>query len=294
MTDRDPLQISEAELRAMTKQMNEMHAETFPVLHESLGDFGSSLRGKLRTLAEHSANRRTFLIGSGAALGGVLLAACGKDDPKPAASKSSSAAPSSASSAASSAASGAASPSGSAGGAGKDIAALSTNASLENLAVFAYMSALAEAPKGKFGKSVPPAVAEFAKHAMMQHKDHAAAFNAALKIAGAAEFTKPNPALADTVIKLFGEVKDVPGLAQLALTLENTAGATYVKQMGTLTNPDALKAVATIAPVERQHAAILNFVLGNYPVPDVFVKLDEQSGSSASLGARPDTDAGVS
>lgn len=289
MTDRDPLQISEAELRAMTKQMNEMHEETFPALHESLGDFGSSLRGKLGALA----NRRTFLIGSGAALGGVLLAACSNDDPKPAASSGPAAAAQSIS-AASSMGSAATSASESMGGAGKDIAALSTNASLENLAVFAYMSALAEAPKGKFGASVPPAVAEFAKHAMMQHRDHAAAFNAALKNAGAKEFTDPNPALAATVIKLFGEVKDVPGLAQLALTLENTAGATYVKQMGTLTNPDALKAVATIAPVERQHAAILNFVLGNYPVPDVFVKLDEQSGSSASLGARPDTDAGVS
>ena len=286
MTDRDPLQISEAELRAMTKHMNEMHAETFPVLHEALGDFGSSLRGKIRDFGRHSASRRGFLIGSGVTLGTAFVAACstGKDSPKAAAGGNSSAS------------SGAAAGSSSASGSsmGKDIAALSTNASLENLAVFAYMSALAEAPKGKFGPTVPPAVAEFAKHAMMQHKDHAAAFNAALKNAGAKEFTDPNPALAPTVIKLFGAVKDVPGLANLALTLENTAGATYVKQMGTLTNPDALKAVATIAPVERQHAAILNFVLGNYPVPDTFVKLDEQKGSSASLGARPDTDAGVS
>ena len=303
MTDRDPLQISEAELRAMTKQMNEMHEETFPVLHEALGDFGSSLRGKLRTLAAHSANRRSFLIGSGATVGGVFLAACsnGSDNPKPAASSAGSsaaaAAPSSSADAPSSSAeapsSAAESPSASTAAAGKDVAALSTNASLENLAVFAYMSALAEAPKGKFGK-VPPAVAEFAKHAMMQHKDHAAAFNAALKNAGAKEFSDPTPTLAPTVIKLFGEVKDVPGLANLALTLENTAAATYVQQMGTLTNEEALKAVATIAPVERQHAAILNFVLGNYPVPDVFVKLDAQKGPSASLGAQPDNSAGVS
>ena len=287
MTDRDPLQISEAELRAMTKQMNEMHEETFPVLHEALGDFGSSLRGKLRTLAAHSANRRSFLIGSGAAAGSVFLAACSSGSDKPAATGSSAAA------APSSEAMSSAAPSSAAAAAGKDVAALSTNASLENLAVFAYMSALAEAPKGKFGK-VPPAVEEFAKHAMMQHKDHAAAFNAALKNAGAKEFTDPTPTLAPTVIKLFGEVKDVPGLANLALTLENTAAATYVAQMGTLTNEEALKAVATIAPVERQHAAILNFVLGNYPVPDVFVKLDAQKGSSASLGAQPDNSAGVS
>ena len=54
--------------------------------------------------------------------------------------------------------------------------------------------------------------------------------------------------------------------------------------MGTLSSADGLAAVATIAPVERQHAAILHFVLGQYPVPDTFVKLDM---------ARPDSDAGV-
>ena len=137
MTDRDPLQISEAELRAMTKQMNEMHEETFPVLHEALGDFGSSLRGKLRTLAAHSANRRSFLIGSGAAAGSVFLAACSSGSDKPAATGSSAAA------APSSKAMSSAAPSSAAAAAGKDVAALSTNASLENLAVFAYMSALA-------------------------------------------------------------------------------------------------------------------------------------------------------
>ncbi|MGB9376567.1 MAG: ferritin-like domain-containing protein [Mycobacteriales bacterium] len=256
MTDKNEIQISEAQLRSMTDDMNEMHRATFPQLKEALADFGASLRTKAPS------SRRTFLMGSGVALGGLALAACSN-------TKSSGSA-------------GAASPSATAT-AGKDNAALATNASLENLAVFAYDSALKAAPSGKFGK-VPAAVAGFATNAMKQHAEHAQAFNAALTNAGGKAFTAPNPALAATVTAEFGKLKDVAGLAKLALLLENTAGQTYTKQMGTLSSPEALAAVATIAPVEQQHAAILSFVLGMYPVPETFVKLDL---------ARPDTDAGV-
>jgi hypothetical protein len=156
--------------------------------------------------------------------------------------------------------------------------------------VFAYMSALKAASTGKFGKSVPPAVAAFAQHAMQQHQDHADAFNAALVNAGGKAYTQPDPALAPAVTKMFAAVDSVPGLAKLALTLENTAGATYVKQMGEVTSAAALSAIATIAPVERQHAAILSYVLGEYPIPDTFVKLEP---TATSLGARPSSDAGI-
>ena len=267
----------ERDIRAMTAEMNDMHAETFPQLRESLGDLGSGLRKRLRT---ESASRRSFLVGGGTLLGAVALAACSNgatDNSTPGASG-----------APSSTGTGSASPSGSAGG---DIAALATNASLENLAVFAYGQALMDAPKGKFGKSVPPAIAEFAKHAKAQHTDHAKAFNAALSKAGAQPFTKPDPALAGPVTEMYGKINDLPGLAKLALTLENTAAATYTKQMGELTSAEAIAAVATIAPVERQHAAILMYVLGEYPVPDTFVQFGE---TATSLGARPSSEAGVS
>jgi len=39
-------------------------------------------------------------------------------------------------------------------------------------------------------------------------------------------------------------------------------------------SPAGIKTAATIEPVELQHAAILSFVLGKYPVPDTFTKLD--------------------
>jgi hypothetical protein len=263
--------MNERELRAMTAQMNEMHAETFPPMAEAMNDLGSGLRRRLR---EQGASRRAFLVGGGSLFGAVALAACGMSSDKTASGTSPS--PTSGSPSAS--------------GAGADVAALSTNASLENLAVFAYGQALMDAPKGKFGKKVPAAVAEFATHAKKQHTDHANAFNAALRKAGAQPFTKPDPALAGPVTEMYGKVKDLAGLATLALTLENTAAATYTKQLGELTSPEAIAAVATIAPVERQHAAVLLYVLGEYPVPDTFVQLGQ---TDTSLGARPSGEAGV-
>ncbi len=269
---KEQMQISEAELRAMTAQMNEMHEATFPQMKEALDDLGSSLR-------TNNSSRRGFLAGGSALLGGFALAACGGSE-EPSAAPSASAKPSAKASASPSAK------------ADADISGLKLNASLENLAVFAYKSALEAAPKGMFGK-VPPAVVEFATNTMKQHAEHAAAFNAALTKAGGEAFTMPNPKLAGPITEMFAALKDVPGLAKLALTLENTAAATYTKQMGEFTSPEALSAVATIAPVERQHAAILNFVLGNYPIPDTFVLLTEnKTEASSSLGARPNSDVG--
>lgn len=267
---KDEMQISEHELLAMTAQMNEMHAETFPAMQSSLAEVGSSLRIRAAALGGTFASRRGFMAGGSAIVGGLLLSACSSK------TTGTTTTPTTA----------ATTPTTSGGG---DNAALATNASLENLAVFAYGAALKAAPMGKFGK-VPPAVAAFATAAMNQHADHANAFNAALTNAGGQAFTKPDPALTPTVLQLFGKVNSVPGLAMLALTLENTAAATYIKQMGELTSPAALSAVATIAPVERQHAAILSFVLGDYPVPDTFVPL---TATATSLGARPSTEAGA-
>jgi hypothetical protein len=271
MSKNNEMQISESELRGMTAHMVEMHEETFPVLQTQLMDLGASLRERGAAIGGSVASRRGFLAGGGAIAGGVLLSACGsKDKTATGGSPSTGATTGSSSSAA-------------------DKSALATNASIEALAVFAYDSALKAAPMGKFGK-VPAAVADFATVAKQQHMDHQDAFNAALTQAGGTAFTKPDPALAAAVVKMFTATKDVVGLAKLALTLENTAAATYIAQMATLQSKAGIAAVATIAPVEQQHAAILNFVLGEYPVPDTFVKL---TMTPTSLGARPSTDAGV-
>lgn len=268
------MQCTEAELRAMTAEMNEMHQATFPQMRARLAEFGSSLR-RHRVSEAARADRRRFLVtGSGLVVGGFVLAACGNDTDST---------DNNAGSGTSDTGSDTSPKPNPGGGGGADNESLQLNASLENLAVFAYSSALEAAPKGMFGKTVPKAVAEFAMHAKMQHSEHAEAFNAALTNAGGQAYSEPTPGLAPAVKQMFAKVDSIPKLAMLALTLENTAAATYVAQMGELTSPEAISAVATIAPVERQHAAILTYLLGDYPVPATFVPLKK---SETSLGAQ--------
>ncbi|MGQ0625562.1 MAG: ferritin-like domain-containing protein [Sporichthyaceae bacterium] len=269
------MQISEHELRAMTAHMNEMHEATFPQMRAAMSDLGAALR-KRRAEDALRGSRRRFLLGSGGlVVGTMFLSACGDDDEDVADTPPAPDNP--------------APPAGDqpAGEGAADVEMMRLNASIENLAVFAYGAALEAAPKGKFGKDFPAAVAEFASHAMKQHAEHADAFNAAVTNAGGEAMKDPTPALAPVVTEMFGKIKTVPALAMLALTLENTAGATYVAQMEELMSADALAAVSTIAPVERQHAAILSYVLGEYPIPDTFVKLGE---TDTSLGARSPSD----
>ena len=51
--------------------------------------------------------------------------------------------------------------------------------------------------------------------------------------------------------------------------------------MSAVSATSSIKVAASIQPVEMQHAAILNFVLGKYPVPNAFSPL---------VGARTLTD----
>jgi len=161
-----------------------------------------------------------------------------------------------------------------------DLAVVALAASLENLAVGTYQAGIDAATKGSLG-AVPPAVVTFAQTAQSQHKDHAAAWNAVLTGAGKKAVTGVDTTVKKSVDQAFAKVSDVPGLAKLALDLEGVAAATYVAAIDVVKNPAGIKTAATIQPVELQHAAILHFLLGEYPVPDAFAK---------STGARPVSD----
>ena len=113
-------------------------------------------------------------------------------------------------------------------------------------------------------------MAEFATTAMAHHQ---AASDALAEAAGGITPTVPADIEA-TVNAAFAEVTDVTGLAELALDLETKAAATYLEVLPKLQSPDAIDLVGSILPIERQHAAILLFVLGEYPVPDTFATPD--------------------
>ena len=147
-------------------------------------------------------------------------------------------------------------------------------AGLEVLAVGTYKAALDAATAGSLG-TVPPAVAQFVTTAMDQHQKQLDAWNKVLTAAGAPAVTAPNATLKPTVDAMFAKVKDVAGAATLALLLEQIAAATYQSAIPVIMNKDAITLAGSIQIIDFQHAAILNFVLGNYPVPDTFGKLDK-------------------
>ena len=264
----EPIGISEHELRSMTADMDEMHHSTLPIMKEALAEW-TELHHELRSGgARASASRRGFLIGAGVTLGGLALAACGSSSKSTPAASSNPTTP----------------PSGTATTGGKltgDLAVVALAASLENLAVQTYAGGISAATAGKLG-AVPPAVVTFAQTAKSHHTQHAAAWNAVLAGANKPMVTGIDKTVNDTVVgPAFAKVTDVGGLATLALELENVAAATYLEAISVVTAPAGIKTAATIEPVELQHAAILSFVLGKYPVPDTFTKMD---------GARPPSD----
>ena len=199
-------------------------------------------------------SRRRFLVGTGVAAGAVLVtAACGSDS-----DESSGGQPTTSSQ-------------GGQKGASGDAAVASLAAGLEVLAVSTYKAALDAATAGKLG-AVPPAGATFVQTAMAHHQAHLDAWNKVLKSAGQPEVTQPNATLKPTVDAEFAKAKTFADAAKLALTLEETAAATYLSAIPQLKDKAAISQAASIQAIDAKHASILLFVLGTYPVPDTFAK----------------------
>jgi Ferritin-like domain len=265
--------LSEAELEAMTADLDAMHHDlTLPALKDSLAEWTDDIRAQ-----DHEADgarqllfdRRRFLTRAAGTAGGIvgigLLAACTSS------SSSSSTAAASATAASSSPATGAAA--GVVDGEGQalsgDLQVVAMAASLENSGIATYMAGIKAATAGKLG-TVPPAVVAFAETAMAQHQDHQKAWNAVLTAAGKKPVTAVDPVIQPTINTALAKVTTVTGLAELALLVENTAGQTYQNGLSVIKSAAGIKTAASIQPVEFQHAAILYFVLGKYPVPNAF------------------------
>ncbi|MGH9179682.1 MAG: ferritin-like domain-containing protein [Acidimicrobiales bacterium] len=158
------------------------------------------------------------------------------------------------------------------GGPTGDVAVAEFAAGLEVLAVETY-AALLEAGGAALGE-VPPAIGELLGAAKAHHEAHLAAWNDVVTRAGRAAVTAPDPRLKPVVDAELGTAKTADDAADLARQLEETAAATYLSAAGTLQGTEAVKLAASIQAVDAKHAAVLSFVLGQYPVPDVFAKTD--------------------
>ncbi len=212
------------------------------------------------------ADRRQFLLGAGALAAGVAFVACGGDDNE---NNDDNATRDTTTTTA-------ADKTGAIPSADLDVAALA--AGLEVLAVQTYEAALAAATAGKLGE-VPPAVATFVKTAMSQHQEHLDAWNKVLVGNKRPKVDQPNATLKPTVDADFAKVTTATGAAELALKLEDIAAATYLDAVSKLSSDAAVELAGSIHVIDMQHAAVLLFVLGKYPVPNVFGQTEKSAAA---------------
>lgn len=139
-----------------------------------------------------------------------------------------------------------------------DIKALQTAVSLELLAILAYKTALT-LPYIANGNAV---IKKFAETTMMQHTEHKNAFNAKAKELGGKEQTETNPKYTPVVMGMIPKLKagGPADVVALAITLEDVATSTYVKNIQDVTDAQIKLLFGTVAGVETQHLTTLNAV----------------------------------
>lgn len=142
-----------------------------------------------------------------------------------------------------------------------DVQMLQTAASIENLAVSTYGTALTLPYIG--GADANPVVKKFVQVTKAQHDQHNDAFNAAVARLGGQKQKKEDPAFVPVVKKAVAglsgasSTQGMLGVVALALELENVAAETYVNDMSKLKNANAKTVTASIMGMEAQHAAVL-------------------------------------
>ena len=139
-----------------------------------------------------------------------------------------------------------------------DIQILQTAASIENLAVATYDTALTLDFIG--GASANGVIKAFVMKTKDQHTEHGKAFNAAIQQLGGKTQSAPDPVLVKVVTDAKPKLTNAAAVVDLALTLENGATQTYVSNVAALGDINARKVTASIMGVEAQHAAVLNAV----------------------------------
>jgi hypothetical protein len=148
-----------------------------------------------------------------------------------------------------------------------DVQIMQTAASIENLTVTTYTSALAL----PFMGTVPLLVKNFMTKTKDQHAQQARAFNATITRLGGLEQNGPDPELKKVVDQKQPALRTPADVIDLALTLENAAAQTYVEATATLNDVDARKTVGSVLGVQAQHAAVFAIIKVLLPTPELLV-----------------------
>ncbi|WP_211239273.1 ferritin-like domain-containing protein [Actinokineospora inagensis] len=139
--------------------------------------------------------------------------------------------------------------------AAQDVQALQTAASLENVAVATYKTALTLPFIG--GADANAVVKAFAEKTMAQHTEHGQAFNAAVVKLGGKAQNDPNAKYAAVVQQTVPTIKGAADVVALAIALEDVAAQTYTKNVSQVSTAELRQLFASVAGVESQHKAIL-------------------------------------
>ena len=106
-----------------------------------------------------------------------------------------------------------------------------------------------------------------AKLFMQHHQQHADAFGAVARVQGR---QRPQRQAGRGATPALQAVKDEKGALELAFGLENQAAETYAFGLTVAAGMAAIGGMATILPIEAEHAAILGVALGK-SLADIFV-----------------------
>lgn len=145
-------------------------------------------------------------------------------------------------------------------------------ASLEEVLVTAHDAVLAAAASGSLGR-VPAAIGSAAATARQHHRKHRDDINGLLVRHGQPP-ASADPSVSAAVAGGLADLRTAGDAAELLLRLETTAMETYVAAATATRDPGLRLMGLTIAPIEAQHAAILNLLLGRYPAPNAEIRGD--------------------
>jgi hypothetical protein len=132
-----------------------------------------------------------------------------------------------------------------------EVQILQTAASLENVVVATYASAL-----GLPFVRNHASLRQFVETTMQHHVEHGEAFNAQAKARGGEPQAAPNTTYA-SVVEQASPLRDITAVVRLAAMLEEVATDTYLADLAHLHDLDSRSLTASVMGVEAQHLATL-------------------------------------
>jgi hypothetical protein len=135
-----------------------------------------------------------------------------------------------------------------------DVQIFQTAASLENLAVAAYETAL-DLPSVRQHR----VIRQFVEATVLQHVDHGAEFNAHAEASGGARQDAVNPKYSP-IVAAMPTTADANAVIQVAATLEAVMTDTYLANLALLRDPPTRALMASVMCVEAQHLAVLRSI----------------------------------